>query len=120
VDTVFDAADYATVTLKTRKDFRMVLDEPECTNVCFWYLPPSLENLDPECIEYKEKLHKVGSQQFKSWQSTKPEFAQLGCAKDQGEDDARGQHDGHIPAAETPAQLLQVGGAEQWSDTSRR
>jgi hypothetical protein len=120
VDTVFDAADYATVTLKSRKDFQMVLNEPECTNVCFWYLPPSLNGLDPESVEYKEKLHKVGSQSFKCCQPTKSEFDQLGCAKDQGEDDARGHHDGHIPAAETSAQLLQVGGAELWSDTSRR
>lgn len=75
MDTVFDAADYATVTLKSREDFRMVLDEPECTNVCFWYLPPSLKGLDPESIEYKEKLHKVSSRFFKSKQLTNPEFA---------------------------------------------
>ncbi|CAB3365313.1 Hypothetical predicted protein [Cloeon dipterum] len=59
IDTVFDAADYATKTLKSRADFKLVLDEPECTNVCFWYIPPSLQGVDPMSHGYNEKLHKV-------------------------------------------------------------
>ena len=32
----------------------------ECTNVCFWYIPPSLRG-QPETEEWKQKLHKVTS-----------------------------------------------------------
>lgn len=36
----------------------MVLDKPECTNVCFWYIPKSLrEAQDDE--DFKERLHGV-------------------------------------------------------------
>ncbi|XP_071824905.1 glutamate decarboxylase 2-like [Apostichopus japonicus] len=31
--------------------------QPECTNVCFWYIPPSLRNL-PDGPELFDKLHK--------------------------------------------------------------
>lgn len=32
--------------------------QPQHTNVCFWYLPPSLRNL-PDGKERRERLHKV-------------------------------------------------------------
>lgn len=36
----------------------MVLESPECTNVCFWYVPPSLRN-EVRNASYEAKLHKV-------------------------------------------------------------
>lgn len=51
-------AKYFTQQIKSRKDFQMVLEEPECTNICFWYLPPSLENKRSE-PGFNEKLNKV-------------------------------------------------------------
>lgn len=36
----------------------MVLEEPECTNVTFWYIPPSLRGRENE-PEYNQRLHKV-------------------------------------------------------------
>lgn len=59
VDTVFDSAEYFTAQIKARDDFQLVLSQPECTNVCFWYLPPSLLKCDPEEPGYNDTLHKV-------------------------------------------------------------
>uniref|UniRef100_A0A8K9XCA4 Glutamate decarboxylase 1b n=1 Tax=Oncorhynchus mykiss TaxID=8022 RepID=A0A8K9XCA4_ONCMY len=33
--------------------------KPQHTNVCFWYIPPSLRGLEHNSEEYREKLHKV-------------------------------------------------------------
>lgn len=38
----------------------MVLQEPECTNVCFWYIPPSLRGQEDQ-PDFSERLHKVHS-----------------------------------------------------------
>jgi len=39
--------------------FKLLLTAPECTNISFWYIPPSLQDLDPQSEEYKQRLHKV-------------------------------------------------------------
>ncbi|XP_063698333.1 cysteine sulfinic acid decarboxylase [Culicoides brevitarsis] len=64
VDQAFDCAEYFTRTIKQRPGFEMVLDVPECTNVCFWYVPPSLRNrpapqTDAEREAYRDALHRV-------------------------------------------------------------
>ncbi len=33
--------------------------KPECTNVCFWYVPKSLQHLDKTSQEYRDKCNKV-------------------------------------------------------------
>ncbi|XP_022904309.1 cysteine sulfinic acid decarboxylase [Onthophagus taurus] len=58
VEKVFDNAEYFTKTIKSKENFKMVLEEPECTNVCFWYVPPSLLGKENE-DDYEEKLHKI-------------------------------------------------------------
>ncbi|XP_066991602.2 cysteine sulfinic acid decarboxylase [Anabrus simplex] len=57
VDTVFENAEYFTTQIKNREGFRLLL-EPECTNVCFWYVPPSLRGLEDQ-PDFNERLHKV-------------------------------------------------------------
>lgn len=58
INKVFDNAEYFTANIKRRNGFKMVLDTPECTNVCFWYVPPSLRGQEnDEC--FNDKLHKV-------------------------------------------------------------
>jgi len=42
-----------------REDFEIVLENPECTNVCFWYIPKSIQHMDRKSPEFKEKLHAV-------------------------------------------------------------
>ena len=48
---------YLASKLKETPGFRLIL-EPECTNVCFWYIPPSLRNQE-ETKEWWDKLGKV-------------------------------------------------------------
>ncbi|XP_033624403.1 cysteine sulfinic acid decarboxylase-like isoform X2 [Asterias rubens] len=43
--------------IQKRDNFRLLM-EPQCTNVTFWYVPPSLQSI-PEGPEYWEKLAKV-------------------------------------------------------------
>jgi len=43
--------------MKTTDGFRLI-KEPECTNVCFWYIPPSLRDQE-ETEEWRQKLSKV-------------------------------------------------------------
>lgn len=54
----FDNAEYFTEKIRNRPGFELVLDEPEYTNITFWYIPPSLRGRqnDPD---FKNKLHKV-------------------------------------------------------------
>lgn len=58
INKVFENAKYFTETIRNRKGFEMVIEQPECTNICFWYIPESLRNCKNES-DYKEKLHKV-------------------------------------------------------------
>lgn len=58
IDRVFEAAEYLTQMVREREDFEMVIEQPECTNICFWYVPPSLKGV-PRGEEYNAKLHKV-------------------------------------------------------------
>eukprot|EP00062_Callorhinchus_milii_P005568 gi/632945142/ref/XP_007887890.1/ PREDICTED: glutamate decarboxylase-like protein 1 [Callorhinchus milii] len=57
VNRAFASARYLTDEIKKRKEFKLIL-EPEYTNVCFWYIPPSLRN-SPEDEEFWQKLHNV-------------------------------------------------------------
>lgn len=57
VDRALAMAQYLTQQIKAREGFQLLM-EPEFTNVCFWFIPPSLRNL-PDCPELWNKLHKV-------------------------------------------------------------
>lgn len=60
IDKVFDNAQYFTEKIRNRKGFELILPEPECTNICFWYLPPSMQNKSFKDLESRESaLHKV-------------------------------------------------------------
>uniref|UniRef100_A0AAX7SJA5 Glutamate decarboxylase like 1 n=1 Tax=Astatotilapia calliptera TaxID=8154 RepID=A0AAX7SJA5_ASTCA len=48
---------YLAEEIKKREGFRLLM-EPEYANICFWYIPPSLQTL-PDGPELWEKLHKV-------------------------------------------------------------
>ncbi|CAH1241293.1 GAD1 [Branchiostoma lanceolatum] len=58
MDAIFDKTRYLVEKVKAREGFKLVLDEPECSNVCFWYIPPSLRGKEDEA-DYKDKLHQV-------------------------------------------------------------
>lgn len=67
INKVFANAEYFKSQIENRVDFRLVLPEPECTNVCFWYIPPSLRNgtytteqLHQVAPKIKERMMKQG------------------------------------------------------------
>jgi glutamate/tyrosine decarboxylase-like PLP-dependent enzyme len=42
VDNTIDCAQYFAQLISDRTGFEMVLPEFQCTNICFWYIPPSM------------------------------------------------------------------------------
>lgn len=61
VETVFQRAEEFTETIRQREGFRLVLDKPECTNVCFWYIPKRLRQMEHEMSkeEWEKQLHLI-------------------------------------------------------------
>ncbi|GLH15075.1 Glutamate decarboxylase [Gryllus bimaculatus] len=57
IDTVFDNAEYFTQQIKKTEGFRLLM-EPQCTNICFWYIPPSLRGQEDR-EDFNDLLHKV-------------------------------------------------------------
>ncbi|XP_076636652.1 glutamate decarboxylase-like protein black [Colletes latitarsis] len=57
IDRVFELSQYFKNFVKHRKGFKLLL-EPECTNVCFWYVPPSARHLGTEELEIV--MQKIG------------------------------------------------------------
>nr|XP_028605822.1 glutamate decarboxylase 1 isoform X1 [Podarcis muralis] len=59
INKCLELAEYLYNKIKNREEFEMVFEgEPEHTNVCFWYIPPSLRGI-PDSEERREKLHRV-------------------------------------------------------------
>ncbi|XP_013110104.2 cysteine sulfinic acid decarboxylase [Stomoxys calcitrans] len=58
VDQLFHMAEYLTEKIRERPGFELVLEQPECTNVSFWYIPPSMRSLE-RGPEFYDKLHTV-------------------------------------------------------------
>ncbi|KAK4315015.1 hypothetical protein Pmani_013739 [Petrolisthes manimaculis] len=57
VDLAFEASRYLARQVVLREGFRLV-QQPECTNVCFWYIPPSMRG-QPETSEWWGRIAKV-------------------------------------------------------------
>uniref|UniRef100_A0A8C6V979 Glutamate decarboxylase 1 n=1 Tax=Naja naja TaxID=35670 RepID=A0A8C6V979_NAJNA len=59
INKCLELSEYLYNKIKNRQEFEMVFEgEPEHTNVCFWYIPPSLRGM-PDSEERREKLHRV-------------------------------------------------------------
>uniref|UniRef100_A0A803T4P0 Glutamate decarboxylase 1 n=1 Tax=Anolis carolinensis TaxID=28377 RepID=A0A803T4P0_ANOCA len=59
INKCLELSEYLYNKIKNREEFEMVFKgEPEHTNVCFWYIPPSLRGM-PDSEERREKLHRV-------------------------------------------------------------
>ncbi|XP_065323140.1 glutamate decarboxylase 1-like [Gordionus sp. m RMFG-2023] len=56
VDYLWDMSKFFVDAIKDREGFELILKEPECTNVCFWYLPPSIRDMK----ESEEKYALLG------------------------------------------------------------
>jgi glutamate decarboxylase len=60
VDHLYEMATHAVAELRRRSPaFKLILEAPECTNISFWYIPPSLQGLDTEGEEFQEKINNV-------------------------------------------------------------
>ncbi|XP_068236419.1 acidic amino acid decarboxylase GADL1-like [Palaemon carinicauda] len=58
IDAAFEASSYFSDKISRREGFRLILKEPQCTNVCFWFIPKSLRG-QPETPEWWQKMSKV-------------------------------------------------------------
>lgn len=58
IDKIFDNAKFFLDHIRQRDGFRLVIEQPECTNVMFWYVPQCLRGREND-PDYKERLHKV-------------------------------------------------------------
>ncbi|KAH8410196.1 hypothetical protein KR009_008115 [Drosophila setifemur] len=58
IEKVFRMAEFFTAKVRERPGFELVLEQPECTNISFWYVPPSLRHMERN-REFYERLHKV-------------------------------------------------------------
>ncbi|CAH1773736.1 unnamed protein product [Owenia fusiformis] len=58
INRVFELAKYLTEKIRERPGFMMVMDEPEYTNVCFWYVPSKIRHLE-QGKERDDELSKV-------------------------------------------------------------
>ncbi|KAI4470731.1 glutamate decarboxylase-related [Holotrichia oblita] len=58
VDKSFDNANFFLENIKNRDDFKLVIEQPELTNICFWYIPPSLRGCEND-PDYHQNLHKI-------------------------------------------------------------
>ncbi|OQV14809.1 Acidic amino acid decarboxylase GADL1 [Hypsibius exemplaris] len=60
VENAFDMAEYFANLIRDREGFHLVLPKVQCTNVCFWYIPPKLrKHVDWNSESFKEALGKV-------------------------------------------------------------
>ncbi|GAB0098487.1 cysteine sulfinic acid decarboxylase [Sergentomyia squamirostris] len=58
VDNAMEMSQYLTNRLKSNSTFRLVLDEFQYTNICFWYIPKSMRGQE-ETQEWWNTLYKV-------------------------------------------------------------
>jgi glutamate/tyrosine decarboxylase-like PLP-dependent enzyme len=57
VDHLFHLSEYLAEKIKQTEGFRLI-QEPECTNVCFYYIPKSMRG-QPETAEWWKKIAQV-------------------------------------------------------------
>ena len=79
VEFLWDLTDFMVQEIKRRADhFYLIWDEPECLNVCFWYVPARLRQT-PHDASREEELGKVSHAQLTSTEDT--EMAENACWK---------------------------------------
>ncbi|XP_053571802.1 glutamate decarboxylase 1-like [Bombina bombina] len=59
INKCIELSEYLYYNIKSREHFELVFqDKPEHTNVCFWYIPPSMTFI-PRDMDWQRKLHKI-------------------------------------------------------------
>lgn len=59
INKLFELAQYLHDTIQNKPNFEIVLENPEFTNICFWYVPNRLKNMEKNSFEYKNELNKI-------------------------------------------------------------
>lgn len=62
IEHLFSLADLLYKQCLSRPDFDVVLYDPQFVNICFWYVPKRLQQMDKNSIEYKQELNKIAPQ----------------------------------------------------------
>lgn len=62
IDMLWHLTDLLVEEVHKRPNFEMVMENPECTNVCFWYIPKSMQDMDKNSEEYRTKLALIAPQ----------------------------------------------------------
>ncbi|KAM3724665.1 Glutamate decarboxylase [Dirofilaria immitis] len=57
INRLMDLAAYFTARIRETEGYELVVDPPEFLNICFWYIPPSLRNM--EKAERNARLEKI-------------------------------------------------------------
>lgn len=60
IERFFENALYLRDRVRSTEGFRLVVEEPECTNVSFWYIPKRLRGME-ETSKWWEQVGKVGT-----------------------------------------------------------
>ena len=123
IDHIFDLAKFTVDEVNRREGFHLLLAEPECTNVSFWYVPPSLRHLEVGSEGFVEKIHKVSHRFISPTQKLLENidscsislhgyifislFSLSGCTQNKGTDDEIGFNDGDIPTTANLSEFLQ-------------
>ncbi|XP_055339617.1 cysteine sulfinic acid decarboxylase-like [Paramacrobiotus metropolitanus] len=60
VENAFDMAEYLASLIREKEGFHLVIPKVQCTNVCFYYIPPSVRsNVDWNSDKFRESIGKV-------------------------------------------------------------
>ncbi|CAF1259595.1 unnamed protein product [Didymodactylos carnosus] len=59
VETLLENARFLYEKVKSKAPYFLTLMDPPFINVCFWYIPPSLQNIDSTSLEYYNRLDKI-------------------------------------------------------------
>ncbi|CAF1450923.1 unnamed protein product [Adineta ricciae] len=62
VESLLENANFFYETICQRQPYFRIVMKPPFINVCFWYVPPSLQSGDATSMEYKERLDKIAPQ----------------------------------------------------------
>lgn len=99
VDHALDMSKLFMEKMKRRQGYRLVMEDYQYTNVCFWYVPKSMRN-QKEDEKWWQKLYEVRMRRIKFVNCLMFGLDFPGGAQGKGADDSpRHPHDGLFPAA---------------------
>ena len=59
IDNAFSSAEYFVQQLKARNGFKIVLENPQYTNICFWYIPKFMQEKKEHNENWWKSIYKL-------------------------------------------------------------